>query len=57
MRWTIVATQSNGALGYVPDRRAYAQGAYEVLSARVVEGSGEKLVEKALEMILEGEKQ
>lgn len=57
VRWTIVATQSNGALGYVPDRRAYAQGAYEVLSARVVEGSGEKLVEKALEMILEGEKQ
>ena len=56
-RWTIVVTQANGALGYVPDRKAYAQGAYEVLSARVVEGSGEKLVEKALEMIVEGKKQ
>lgn len=54
IRWPIVSTQTNGALGYVPHRSAYPQGNYEVVSARVVAGSGEKLVETAVKLIQEG---
>ncbi|MBM3762256.1 MAG: hypothetical protein FJW36_18655 [Acidobacteria bacterium] len=52
-RFTVIATQSNAALGYVPHREAYPQGNYEVVSARVAAGSGEKLVDTALRMINE----
>lgn len=44
---TIVVSLANGSLGYIPDRRAYAEGAYEVVSSRVREGGGELLVEAA----------
>lgn len=52
-RHTIVATLANGSIGYVPDSRAWPQGAYEVASARCARGSGEMLVEAALEMLRE----
>ena len=45
---TMIAELANGAIGYVPNRVAYAQGNYEVVSARVAEGSGEKMVDEAL---------
>lgn len=48
---TIVVSLANGALGYIPDRPAYREGAYEVVSSRVREGSGEKLVEAALRLL------
>lgn len=51
-RHTIIATLANDALGYIPHRKAYAEGAYEVVSARVAEGSGEMLVEKSIELLL-----
>ena len=38
-------------LGYIPNRPAYAEGAYEVESARVAAGSGELLVESALRQL------
>lgn len=44
---------ANGAIGYIPDRPAYAEGNYEVESARVAAGSGEKLVASALRMLAE----
>jgi hypothetical protein len=44
---TAIAELANGAIGYVPARRAYAQGNYEVVSARCAEGSGERLVDAA----------
>jgi neutral ceramidase len=44
---TIVAELANGSIGYVPNRVAYAQGNYEVLSARCAGGGGEKLVDSA----------
>ena len=50
---TMIVELSGGSVGYVPTRRAYAQGNYEVISARVGEGSGERLVEAALEMLAE----
>jgi hypothetical protein len=48
---TAVAELANGSVGYVPSRRAYAQGNYEVVSARCAEGSGEMLVSAAVELL------
>lgn len=42
---------ANGTIGYIPDRSAYAEGNYEVESARVAEGAGEMLVSSALRML------
>ena len=52
-RQTMVATLANGSIGYVPDRVAYPQGAYEVASARVAAGSGEALVDAAVKLLRE----
>jgi hypothetical protein len=48
---TIIAELANGAIGYIPSRRAYAQGNYEVVSARCAEGSGELLVDAAVRLL------
>ena len=42
---------ANGAIGYIPNRPAYAEGNYEVESARVAEGSGEILATTALRLL------
>ncbi|HLJ92128.1 MAG TPA: hypothetical protein VKU02_02940 [Gemmataceae bacterium] len=46
--YTFIAELANGSIGYIPDQPAYAQGNYEVVSARCAEGSGEMLVEAAV---------
>ncbi len=46
-----VVELANGSLGYIADRKAYVEGSYEPWSSRVAPGSGEILVEKALEML------
>lgn len=51
-RRTIIVGLANDSLGYIPHRKAYAEGAYEVVSARCAEGSGELLVDKAVELLL-----
>jgi hypothetical protein len=51
--YTIVASLANDAIGYVPNRDAYPQGAYEVLNARGGPGSGELLVDAAMRMLRE----
>jgi hypothetical protein len=51
--FTIIAELANGSIGYIPSRRAYAQGNYEVISARCAEGSGERLVDAAVKMLNE----
>ncbi len=48
---TIIAELANGSIGYIPARRAYAQGNYEVISARCAEGSGERLVAAAVRLL------
>lgn len=48
---TIVVELAHGPTTYIPDQRAYPQGNYEVVSARVAQGSGEKLVESALRLL------
>ena len=49
--YTIIAELANGSIGYIPSRRAYAQGNYEVVSARCAEDSGERLVDAALRLL------
>jgi len=52
-RHTFIAELANGSVGYVPNREAYPQGNYEVVSARCEVGSGEKLVETAIALLKE----
>lgn len=54
---TMVAELANGSIGYIPNRAAYPQGNYEVISARCAAGSGEKLVDSALKQLREQFKQ
>jgi neutral ceramidase len=49
--FTIVTELANGNLGYVPDRKAYAEGAYEVISSRLAPGGGEAMVAAAVEQL------
>jgi neutral ceramidase len=51
--YTMIAELANGSIGYIPDKPAYAQGNYEVVSARCAEGSGEMLVEAAVRLLKE----
>ena len=48
-----IAELANGAIGYIPNHKAYAEGAYEVISSRVADGSGEKLVDAAVRILRE----
>ena len=50
-KYTFIAEQANGSIGYIPNRSAYAEGQYEVISARCAEGSGEMLVDAAVKML------
>jgi neutral ceramidase len=50
-RFTIVAELANGAIGYVPDRKAYSEGNYEVVNTRCAPGGGEMMVEAARRLL------
>lgn len=50
---TFIAELANGSIGYIPNRSAYAEGNYEVVSARCAEGSGEMVVEGAVKLLKE----
>jgi hypothetical protein len=50
---TFIAELANGSIGYIPNRDAYPQGNYEVVSSRAAAGSGEKLAETALALLRE----
>ncbi|MGH9590636.1 MAG: hypothetical protein ACRD25_09580, partial [Terracidiphilus sp.] len=45
---TITPELANGDLGYIPNRQAYPEGAYEVVSTRLKAGAGEMLMNSAL---------
>jgi neutral ceramidase len=45
---TFVAGYCNDLIGYIPTRAAYAEGGYEVDTARIAPGSGETIVDTAL---------
>ncbi len=52
-RHTIVVGLANGAVSYIPDRKAYADGGYQtwVGNAQFDPGTGERLVDEALELL------
>jgi hypothetical protein len=50
---TFVVELANDNIGYIPDRRSYAEGNYEPESARCAAGSGEKLVDVAVDLLEE----
>ena len=50
---TMIIELANTAIGYIPNRPAYAEGNYEVVSARCAEGSGEMLVDTAIKLLRE----
>jgi neutral ceramidase len=53
-RHTIVSEQSgSGAISYVPNRKAFPEGAYEVISARFAPGGGEILSEAAIKLLID----
>ncbi|MGD1026360.1 neutral/alkaline non-lysosomal ceramidase N-terminal domain-containing protein [Candidatus Binatus soli] len=45
---TFVVGYCNDLIGYIPTRAAYAEGGYEVDTARIAAGSGETIVDTAL---------
>ena len=49
--WTRTYGGANEDIGYIPDRRSYAEGNYEPESARCAAGSGERLVEAAVKLL------
>jgi neutral ceramidase len=51
-RFTVVVELANDSIGYVPNLRAYDQGAYEVLASRCAPGSGEILVDAAVRLLV-----
>jgi hypothetical protein len=51
-QYTIVVELANGSVGYVPNRKSYPEGAYEVISARCGPGSGERLVDTATQILV-----
>jgi hypothetical protein len=53
-RMTVVSEQSgSGAISYVPNRKAFPEGAYEVISARFEPGGGELLADAAVRLLID----
>lgn len=51
---TVVLELANDRVGdYIPDLKAYREGAYEVISTPVAPGGGEKLVEAAVRLLID----
>ena len=50
---TLVIELANDLLGYIPTRKAFAEGSYETINSRVQPGSGERLVEAAIGLLEE----
>ncbi|HVC31958.1 MAG TPA: hypothetical protein VNL16_00440 [Chloroflexota bacterium] len=48
---TFVAELNGTAFGYIPTEKAYGEGGYEATSSLLMPGSGERLVETALELL------
>jgi hypothetical protein len=50
---TLVFELANDSLGYIPTRKAFAEGSYEIVNSRVESGTGERLVEAAMGLLKE----
>jgi neutral ceramidase len=49
--YTMIVELANGSIGYIPNKSAYQEGNYEVVSARCAAGSGEMLVTTAAKLL------
>jgi hypothetical protein len=52
-RTTIVVELANDSLAYIPTKKAFAEGSYEIVNSRVQPGAGEQLVEAAVRLLKE----
>jgi neutral ceramidase len=50
---TLVIELSNDAPAYVPTKKAFAEGSYEIVNSRVAPGGGEKLADLAVSLLKE----
>lgn len=50
---TLVIELANDSLGYIPTKKAFAEGSYETVNSRVTPGSGEQMVEAAVQLLKE----
>ena len=48
---TLVVELAHDAPGYVPTRKAFAEGSYETVNSRIAPGGGEMLVAAAVELL------
>ncbi len=53
---TFICTLSNGTAGYVPAKRNYTEGGYEVVSSILAPGTGEMMAGTAVELLHEAVK-
>lgn len=50
---TIIVEMANNGVNYVPTKKAFSQGGYEVENSRLAPGGGETLAEAAVQMLIE----
>jgi len=50
---TFVIELANDGIGYIPTKKAFTEGSYEVINSRVQSGTGEKLVDAAVRLLQE----
>lgn len=50
---TIIVELANNSISYVPNKKAFSQGGYEVENSRLAPGGGEMLAEAAIQMLRE----
>ncbi|MGH9674266.1 MAG: hypothetical protein ACRD44_13880, partial [Bryobacteraceae bacterium] len=50
---TVIVELANGSISYVPTKKAFSEGAYEVISARCAPGCGEALADTAISLLAE----
>ena len=43
----------SGAISYVPNRKTFPEGAYEVTSTRFLPGGGEMLTDAAIQLLID----
>ncbi len=50
---TIIVELANNDINYVPNKKAFPQGGYEVENSRIIPGGGEMLVDAAIQLLKE----
>ncbi len=48
---TIVMELANGAPAYIPTRKAFREGSYEIVNSRIAPGEGERMIDEAVGLL------